>query len=100
MADPEVDESWYFEDWVDTSESQRVLSYQNHTLEQYYRDIRVTGAKRLMMKVLGPMIKKKILEPSPYYGKPRKPDPTPMKQVIVEAFGLDPELAECEELAE
>jgi nucleoside-diphosphate-sugar epimerase len=100
MADPDVDESWYFEDFVDTTESQRVLQYQNHTPEQYHDDIRVTGMRRLAMKLLGPVIRKKILEPSPYYGKPRTPDPTPMKLVIVEAFGLDPALAECPDAAD
>ena len=50
MADPEVDASWYFEDHVDTTESQRVLQYQNHTFEEYADEIRVRGFKRLMMK--------------------------------------------------
>ncbi len=100
MADPEVDESWYYEDHVDTTESQRVLQYQNHTMEQYAAATHVGGLKRLAMKLLTPMIKKKMVEPSPYYGKPQKPDPTPMKQVIVEAFDLDPALAECPEAVE
>ncbi len=97
MADPEVDESWYFEDWVDATESQAVLDYQNHTLDEYYGDIRVSGFTRLMMKALSKTIAKKMLEPSLYYGKPRVPDPTPMRKVIAEGFGLDLSLSECPE---
>lgn len=96
MADPEVDESWYFQDFVDTVEPQKVLGYQNHTVDQYIDHVRATGVRRLVMKAMGPLVKRQLLKASPYYGKPRQPDPTPMKQVIIEEFGLDPAEAECE----
>ena len=34
QANPEVDDSWYFETWIDTDESQRILQYQNITYEE------------------------------------------------------------------
>jgi nucleoside-diphosphate-sugar epimerase len=95
MADPEVDESWYFEDWVDTAESQKLLQYQNHTLEQYFGETGAQGMRLAAGKLMSPLATRQLLKESPYYGKPRTPDPTPMKHVICDAFGLDREYGEC-----
>lgn len=95
MADPEVDASWYFEDWVDTTESQALLHYQNHTLDDFYEETAATGLKLLGGKLMSPLATRQLLKSSPYWGEPRVADATPMKHVICDAFGLDREYGEC-----
>ena len=99
QADPAVDESWYFGDHVDTAEAQRVLGYQHHTRVQYESDIRVAGPKRWAATLAGPLIRRRLLAHSPCHGQPPAPDATPMRQVILDAFGIDPAEADCEPLA-
>ena len=98
-ADPGVDESWYFGDHVDTSEAQRVLGYQHHTRERYEAEIRVSGPKRWAAMAAGPFVRRRLLSGSPYHSKLSQPDPTPMKRVILDAFGIDPAEADCESSA-
>jgi hypothetical protein len=95
-ADPEVDESWYFGDHVDTTEAQRVLDYQHHSRQRYEAEIRVTGPRRWLTTLAGPLVRRRLLSASPYHGRPSRPDPTPMKQVIIDTFGIDPAEVECE----
>lgn len=88
-AHPDVDESWYFEDWVDTSESQRVLQYQQHTLADYLAYMhQQSGWQRHLLRLFQPLIRRYILKESPYYGKPVTPDPTPMAQLIRDTFNM------------
>jgi hypothetical protein len=94
-ADPEVDESWYFGGHVDTTEAQRVLGYQGHTRQQYESEIRVSGPKRWAATLAGPLVRRRLLGQSPYHGGPQEPDPTPMRQVILDAFDIDPAETEC-----
>ena len=95
-ADPDVDESWYFGDHVDTTEAQRVLGYQYHTRQRYEAEIRVSGPRRWAAMAAGPFVRRKLLSASPYHGGPGRPDSTSMKQVILDAFGTDPAEADCE----
>lgn len=94
-ADPAVDESWYFGGHVDTTEAQRVLGYQHHTRQRYVSEIRVSGPRRWAATLAGPLIRRRLVGSSPYHGQPRRPDPTPMKQVILEAFDIDPAEVDC-----
>jgi nucleoside-diphosphate-sugar epimerase len=96
QADPEVDASWYFGGHVDTTEAQRVLAYQGHTRGQYEAAIRVSGPRRWAAMLAGPLVRRRLLGQSRFHGRPRTPDPTPMKQVILETFGMDPVEADCE----
>lgn len=98
-ADPEVDESWYFGGHVDTAEAQRVLDFQGHTRERYESEIRVSGPRRWAATIAGPFIRRRLLSTSPFHGRPNPPDATPMRQVIVDTFGIDPAEAECESLS-
>jgi nucleoside-diphosphate-sugar epimerase len=51
----------YYLDWYDTTDSQKILHYQNHTLEDYIQDIYADlGMKRVFFKFLRPLIKWKI----------------------------------------
>ena len=55
-------------DWLDTSESQRVLQFQQRTLQDYVNDVRSTlGARRFWIQRLAPLIRRRLLAVSPYY---------------------------------
>ncbi|MCB0040894.1 MAG: NAD(P)-dependent oxidoreductase [Caldilinea sp.] len=55
-------------DWLDTSESQRLLHFQQRTLQDYIDDVRATlGAKRLAVQLLRPVIRRQLLAMSPHF---------------------------------
>lgn len=57
--------------WLDTRESQQLLQYQRHTLDEIYRDVEAATAPspvvKVIIKVMRPLITKKMLSLSPYY---------------------------------
>jgi UDP-glucose 4-epimerase len=55
-------------DWLDTRESQRLLHYQRHTLDDYVQDMRsALGARRHLIRVLRPSVRYLLVKQSPYY---------------------------------
>ncbi|MCD6518595.1 MAG: NAD(P)-dependent oxidoreductase [Anaerolineae bacterium] len=63
----------YSTDWLDTSESQRVLQFQRHTLDDYLQDVRkALGIRRFFVRLFRPLVRAWLLRRSPYY-KRRKP---------------------------
>jgi UDP-glucose 4-epimerase len=57
-------------DWMDTSESQRILSYQRYSFADYLGHVRSSaGARRHLLRLLGPLARAMILRKSPYYRK-------------------------------
>jgi nucleoside-diphosphate-sugar epimerase len=55
-------------DWLDTAESQQVLHFQRHTLDDYVADVRAAlGLKRLAVIALRPLIRRHLLRLSPNY---------------------------------
>jgi nucleoside-diphosphate-sugar epimerase len=89
VADPDVDESWYYEDWVDTTESQRVLNYQQHTFADYLNYMRKqAGWRRNLLKLFAPLIRRQVVKDSPYYGKPAVVDSRSVYDLVRETFGL------------
>ena len=87
QADPKVDESWYYEDWIDTSISQKVLNYQTHTFEEYLKTLQKNvGMQRHFLKLIAPLITKKLLKDSPFYGKAEVIDSRPFWEVVCEVF--------------
>ncbi|NOZ72446.1 MAG: NAD(P)-dependent oxidoreductase [Chloroflexi bacterium] len=63
----------YSTDWLDTSESQRVLQFQQHTLDDYLLEMRkMLGFRRIIVKALRPVIRTHLLRQSPYYQAWRK----------------------------
>lgn len=55
-------------DWLDTSESQRILNFQTRTFEDYLKDLKKDfGYKMYLFQAMGPLIKKFLLSRSPYY---------------------------------
>jgi nucleoside-diphosphate-sugar epimerase len=61
-------------DWLDTEESQRLLHYQQRTLEDYGRDLRLLlGARRLFVRLFRPIIRWWLLRYSAYYDRREAP---------------------------
>ena len=54
-------------DWVDSTESQRLLNYQKHSFEDYIKEIPASmGPTRYLVRLLGPLIRRSMLSQSPY----------------------------------
>jgi hypothetical protein len=65
---PEKDDEWYYTDWMDTEESQRLLNFQKHTYEDFLDDMKkAIGFKRYFMKLIGPLVRRQLLKQSLYY---------------------------------
>ena len=59
--------AYYFGDWVDTEESQRLLNFQRHSLEDICNGIRASvGYRRWLLKLAAPLINRLIERSSPY----------------------------------
>ncbi|RAQ98128.1 NAD-dependent epimerase/dehydratase family protein [Thermogemmatispora tikiterensis] len=63
----------YCTDWLDTSESQRVLRYQRHSFEEIIQDVAKYAAPpapvRALMPLLRPVVRRQMLKLSPYWQK-------------------------------
>ncbi|MEJ2212382.1 MAG: NAD(P)-dependent oxidoreductase [Anaerolineae bacterium] len=60
-------------DWLDTAESQRLLAYQRHTLDDYVQDMRAElGYRRYLARAFRPLVRTLLLKQSPYYRAGRK----------------------------
>jgi nucleoside-diphosphate-sugar epimerase len=60
----------YGVDWLDTTESQHVLRFQRHTLDDYVADVRAAlGPKRYAVIALRPAIRRHLLRLSPNYAQ-------------------------------
>jgi hypothetical protein len=58
----------YATDWVDSTESQELLRYQRRTFDDITGDIaRCLGWKKAFVPVASGVVKKKMLEMSPYW---------------------------------
>lgn len=59
----------YSTDWLDTAESEALLHYQRHTLEDYLRDLRAAlGRRRLLIQAVRPWLRLWLLRQSPFFG--------------------------------
>lgn len=64
----------YSTDWLDTSASQRVLRFQQRTLQDYVNDVRAhLGHRRFWIQAFRPLIRQRLLAASPYYRANRPP---------------------------
>ena len=56
-----------YTDWLDTSESQRLLNYQRHSFEDFVREmVSLLGYRRYLVRLFRPFIRRWILSKSPY----------------------------------
>ena len=55
-------------DWLDTTESQSLLNYQQHTFEDFVGEIAsLLGYKRYLVPLFRPLIRWWVLQKSPYF---------------------------------
>jgi UDP-glucose 4-epimerase len=55
-------------DWLDTDESQSLLGFQRHTIEDYARDLRASvGSLRYLIQSVRPLVTRYLLKYSPYW---------------------------------
>ena len=75
-GNPDDDTAWFATDWMDSTESQRVLRFQNTTFGELMARGRLGGPTRLAMTAATPLIREVLRRRSPYRGKPgRYADP-------------------------
>lgn len=90
-ADPDVDESWYYEDWVDTRESQEVLEYQRYSFAAHLQHLRrQTRFSRPFLRLISPLVRGQIVKDSPYYGRPPAVSRDSVWSLVCKTFDLDP----------
>jgi nucleoside-diphosphate-sugar epimerase len=70
-GDPNSDEDWYLLDWLDTTRSQQVLSFQRYSYSETCAEIRARAsgkarAMRLVAPALAPLMRRR----APYYEQP------------------------------
>ncbi|MBN2098769.1 MAG: NAD(P)-dependent oxidoreductase [Dehalococcoidia bacterium] len=60
-------------DWADTAESQRILNYQNHTLQDFVKEQQASlGAGRYLVPLIAPFLRRWMLQQSRYYKASRQ----------------------------
>lgn len=90
LPDPDVDGSWYYEDWADTSKSQDLLDYQNHSLTEFLEDARrQAGALSALARPLAPLIRHFLVRQSPYHDRGDHTDSRSHWEHVCEVYGLD-----------
>jgi nucleoside-diphosphate-sugar epimerase len=63
----------YPTDWLDTAESERVLRFQKHTLDDYVDEMRhKLGWRRTLVRLFRPAVRAWLLRQSPYYQAARR----------------------------
>ncbi len=63
----------FYTDWLDTEESQRLLQYQQRTLDNYIRDmLAILGFRRHLIQMFRPLVRWWLLRQSPYWRQRRK----------------------------
>jgi nucleoside-diphosphate-sugar epimerase len=68
LPDEAFSDAEYPTDWVDSEESQRLLRYQRHSFDDITADIaKCLGWKKAFVPMASPMVRKKMLEMSPYW---------------------------------
>lgn len=73
----------FYTDWMDTSQSQRILNYQERDLGDFLKDIRKTlGIKRYLVRMVQPAVKYWLLKKSPHFLKKNTSSRNPGKTVI------------------
>ena len=64
---PKDESDYWYTDFMDTEESQKLLKFQNHTFDHYVEDLkRAFGWRRIFTKMLSPVIRYWIVKQSPY----------------------------------
>ena len=58
---------YFFGDWLDSAESQKLLAFQHRSLEDIFKELRANlGYRRWLLKLVSPLISLKLRRRSPY----------------------------------
>lgn len=88
-ADKNVDASWVAEDFIDTTESQTVLKYQQHSFRDHL-DYMATQTRltKYLLKVIGPLVQRQLLKESETVNQPIQVNSRPLWDVVCERFAI------------
>lgn len=93
VPDTAADEAYYYEHWMDTTESQQLLKFQNHTRQDWANEVRAEAGIFICLaaSIFSPLIANKIASTSRHYkyNKAGKPDPLAELTVIQLIMGED-----------
>ena len=90
QADKNSDNGWYNEDFIDTSESQAILKYQIHSLQDHMGYISESSKwTKVALKLIGPLIKRQLLNESNTVDKPAVVDSRPFWDVVCQRFNIE-----------
>lgn len=66
--DPLIDDAWYYEDWVNTAESEMLLNYQQHSFDAYLEEVarQEKAAPNWILNLMAPIVLKQLTKQSPY----------------------------------
>ncbi len=71
LPDEAFDTTPFCTDWMDTEESQRLLQYQRHDMDDYVEDMKaLLGPRRLLIRLFRPLVRWWVLRQSPYLPRP------------------------------
>jgi len=88
-SDPENDESWYYEDYIDTNPSQEILQYQRISFQEHYDyAMKQLGFTKYFMKLVGPLVKRHLRNASHFVDE-ENIDSRPLWDVVKELFDLE-----------
>jgi UDP-glucose 4-epimerase len=72
LPDEAFSDAEYATDWIDSSEAQRLLRYQRRGFDDITRDVAAClGWKKAFVPVANPLVRRKMLEMSPYWKQRR-----------------------------
>jgi nucleoside-diphosphate-sugar epimerase len=64
---PKNDDDWYYVNWIDTEESQRLLEYQWHSFDDFIEELRSSiGWKRFFIRLSSWFVRRNLEKKSPY----------------------------------
>ncbi len=65
---PKRESEWYYTNWLETEESQKLLKYQKHTFDDYLLEIKKKLIfTRFVIFLFRPFIRRMLIKRSPYY---------------------------------
>ena len=69
-ADPAIKDGWFYECWMDTTQSEKMLRFQRITRDAYMRELRARyRLRRIAMAPLGFAVSRGLAMASPYVGR-------------------------------
>ncbi len=69
---PKDDSDFWYTDFMDTEDSQKLLGFQNHSFDNYLEQMKKEfGWRRVFTRMLNPVIKYWLIQQSPYYKENR-----------------------------